>query len=73
MDNIKLYSTQCPKCRVITKKLEQKNIAFTEINCKEDTSSIEMLSAKGFKSMPVLQVGDEYFDFMKANKWIGEQ
>lgn len=73
MDNIKLYSTQCPKCRVITKKLEQKNIAFIEINCKEDTSSIEMLSAKGFKSMPVLQVGNEYFDFMKANKWIGEQ
>lgn len=73
MDNIKLYSTQCPKCRVITKKLEQKNINFTEINCKEDTASIEMLSVKGFKSMPVLQVGDEYFDFMKANKWIGEQ
>jgi hypothetical protein len=32
-----------------------------------------MLSGKGFKGMPVLQVGDEYFDFMKANKWIGEQ
>ena len=73
MDDIKLYSTQCPKCRVITKKLEQKNIEFTEINCKDDAASIEMLSAKGFKSMPVLQVGDEYFDFMKANKWIGEQ
>jgi hypothetical protein len=32
-----------------------------------------MLSGKGFKGMPVLQVGDEYFDFMKANKWIGAQ
>ena len=43
------------------------------INVKADTTYIEMLSGKGFKGMPVLQVGDEYFDFMKANKWIGEQ
>ena len=73
MNNIVLYSTHCPKCKVITKKLEQKNIAFTEVDCKVDTASIDMLSNKGFKAMPVLQVGDEYLDFMKANKWIGEQ
>lgn len=73
MERIVLYSTNCPKCKVITKKLEQKGINFTEIDCQADTTYIEMLSGKGFKGMPVLQVGDEYFDFMKANKWIGEQ
>lgn len=73
MDKIILYSTNCPRCKVICKKLQQKNLDFTEINCKTDTAYIEMLSSKGFKGMPVLQVGDEYFDFMKANKWIGEQ
>lgn len=73
MDKIILYSTNCPKCRVIAKKLEQKNIDFTEIDCKADTTYIEVLSGKGFKSMPVLQVGENYLDFMQANKWIGEQ
>ena len=73
MDKIILYSTNCPKCKVITKKLAQKGIDFTEIDCKADTTYIAMLSGKGFKGMPVLQVGDEYFDFMKANKWIGAQ
>ena len=73
MDKIILYSTNCPKCKVICKKLQQKEIEFTEIDCKTDTTYIEMLSGKGFRGMPVLQVGDEYFDFIKANKWIGEQ
>lgn len=73
MERIVLYSTNCPKCKVITKKLEQKGIDFTEIDCRADTTYIEMLSGKGFKGMPVLQVGDEYFDFMQANRWIGEQ
>lgn len=73
MDKIILYSTNCPKCRVICKKLTQKNIEFTEIDCKADTTYIAMLSGKGFSSMPVLQVGDQYLNFSQANKWIGEQ
>lgn len=73
MDKIILYSTNCPKCRVITKKLEQKNIEFTEIDCKTDETYLAMLSGKGFRSMPVLQVGDNFMDFMQANRWIGAQ
>lgn len=73
MDNIILYSTNCPKCKVICKKLAQKNIEFTEIDCKADATYISMLSGKGFSSMPVLQVGEQYFNFSQANKWIGEQ
>ena len=30
--DIKLYSTHCPKCIVLEKKLQQKNIPFEEIN-----------------------------------------
>lgn len=73
MDKIILYSTNCPKCKVITKKLAQKGIDFTEIDCKTDTTYIAMLSGKGFVGMPVLQVGEDFLDFSKANKWIGEQ
>lgn len=73
MDKIILYSTNCPKCKVIAKKLSLKNIEFTELDCKADQTYISMLSGKGFSSMPVLQVGERFFDFSKANKWIGEQ
>lgn len=73
MEKIILYSTNCPKCKVICKKLQQKGLGFTEIDCKADTTYIEVLAGKGFKSMPVLQVGENYYDFIKANKWIGEQ
>ncbi len=73
MDKIILYSTNCPKCKVIGKKLSMKNINFTEADCKTNTDYIEMLSSKGFHSMPVLQVGEQFFDFGQANKWIGEQ
>ena len=73
MNKIILYSTNCPKCKVIAKKLSLKNIEFTELDCKTDQTYISMLLGKGFSSMPVLQVGEQFFDFSKANKWIGEQ
>ena len=71
MEKITLYSTNCPKCKVITKKLQQKGIEFTEIDCKADPTYIEMLRGKGFSSMPIMQVGDEFLDFITANRWIG--
>lgn len=73
MKNIILYSTNCPKCKVIVKKLKQKGIDFTEIDCRADETYIPMLSGKGFTGMPILQVGEDFLDFSKANKWIGEQ
>ena len=71
MEKITLYSTNCPKCKVITKKLQQKGIEFTEIDCKTDPTYIEMLRGKGFSSMPIMQVGEEFLDFITANRWIG--
>ena len=66
MDNseIVLYSTHCPKCKVLETKLKQKGIQYTEI---DDVSG---LIEKGFKSAPVLKVGDKYLEFSDANKYI---
>jgi len=61
---VKLYTTHCPKCRVIETKLMQKNIAYTEITDKE-----EMIK-RGFKSAPVLEVDDKILNFGDANRWI---
>lgn len=64
MGNI-LYSTNCPKCKVLEKKLNNSNIDF-EINTNVDT----MLEL-GFMSAPVLVIeGQEPMEFKQACNWI---
>ena len=62
---IVLYSTNCPRCMVLEKKLKSTNIDFTINN---DIS--EMLSL-GFMEAPILQVDDKYMNFKEAIDWIG--
>ena len=66
--NIKLYSTNCPRCQVLEKKLVQKNMEFELVT---DFSPKEMRE-KGFMTAPILQVDDNYMDFTSANAWINE-
>lgn len=67
MQNVILYSTGCPQCRVLKRKLEEKGIIFTE-----NTDREKMLSLN-FVRVPVLEVDGERMDFSAANKWINEQ
>ena len=71
MDNIRLYSTHCPKCRVVEKKLEQAGIQYELIDAKGNNKVIDMLSAKGIRQMPVLEVEDKLLGFSEIIKWIG--
>lgn len=59
-----LYSTHCPKCNVIEKKLKQKNISYQEIN------DIEIIREKGYLTVPILEVDGLGMDFNTANNWI---
>ena len=62
-----LYSTGCPKCQVLKKKLDAAGINYTI------ESDIEIKKAKGFLQVPILEVDCKYMNFTEANKWIGEQ
>lgn len=64
---IKLYSTHCPRCNVITRKLNAKNIQFEEI------TSLDEMKALGFQSVPILEVDGVRMNFSEANKWINQQ
>lgn len=59
-----LYSTHCPKCEILKKKLAGKNVDFTEVN------DADIMLEKGFMSAPMLEVGDAVMSFSDANKWI---
>lgn len=61
-----LYSTNCPKCNILEKKLIQKELDFNLIT---DFDKKEMMK-KGFLAAPILVVDDEYMDFSTANNWI---
>ena len=62
--SIVLYSTGCPKCRVLKSKLEEKGIEFVENN------SIEEMTELGITQVPVLSVAGVLLDFKKAVTWV---
>ena len=65
--NVILYSTHCPKCKVLEIKLKQKNINYDEVN------DMNVMQEKGFKSVPKLEVDGIVYDFKEAVEWIGGQ
>ena len=64
---IVLYSTHCPRCTVLEKKLNDKNIKY-EIVDNED----EILKL-GIDVVPILKVDDELMSFGQAVKWVNSQ
>ena len=61
-----LYSTGCPKCKVLETKLNNKNVNYNVV-----TNVDEMLS-KGIKSAPVLEIDGNVMDFASAVKWVNQ-
>lgn len=61
---IKLFTTHCPKCCVLEKKLKQKNIVYEEI------SDVDVMKEKGYLTAPVLEIDGESMDFKTAVEWI---
>ena len=59
-----LYTTHCPKCKVLEKKLAAKNITYTEIT---DT---DVMLEMGFDATPMLEVDGQIMDFKAASDWI---
>ncbi len=64
--DIILYSTGCPKCKILKKKLEDKNIDYVE------NDDIETMISLGIEQVPVLSVDNKLFHFAEAVKWVNE-
>lgn len=61
-----LYSTGCPRCKILKQKLEEENISY-EIN--EDVDEMRSL---GIMTVPVLKVGDKLYNFSEVIQNIKE-
>lgn len=66
-----LYTTGCPKCKVLKKKLEDAKIEYI---IEESIESImEVCNTLGVTTVPILEVEEnKYLDFTEAIKWVGE-
>jgi hypothetical protein len=49
---------------VIEKKLQSKKLEYIEV------SDVEIMKAKGFTNVPMLDVDGNIMDFSTANEWI---
>ena len=64
---VTLYSTGCPKCKVLKRKLDSKNINYDTI------SDVNIIISKGINTVPVLEVDGNIMDFKTAVDWINER
>ena len=64
---ITLYTTNCPKCKVLESKLMDKKIPYV-IN-----ENIDNMLELGIRTAPVLEIEDKLLEFADAVKWVNEQ
>lgn len=65
--NVILYSTKCPRCNVLERKLSSSNIEFRLV---EDE---DLMIEKGFVESPMMEVDGEIMNFKKAIEWVNKQ
>ena len=65
--NVILYSTGCPKCNILKKKLADAKIDYRVI---ED---VDVMVSKGLKEVPWLEVDGNLMNFVDSSKWINER
>lgn len=63
-EEVIFYTTGCPKCAVLKKKMDQKHIFYKSVSSMD-----EMLKA-GLKSAPALRVDGALMGYSDAIQWI---
>ena len=67
MESVTLYSTHCPRCQVLEKKLTKAGIAYTVCD------DITFMRAQGWNEAPMLEVNGKIMDFRNAVEWINQR
>ena len=64
--NVVMYSTGCPKCKILKKKLDEKKVAY------EEETDVEKMKSKGIDRVPVLEVDGKLFSYSEAVKLVND-
>lgn len=69
MSLITIYSTGCPRCKILLKKLE--GIGMTDYNLITDIKEMEEV---GITAVPMMKIDDgPLLNFNKAIEWVNKQ
>jgi hypothetical protein len=60
------YTTGCPKCAILKKKLDAAHIPYTE------NRDVDEMQALGMTEAPALSVGGELMSFGDSVRWVNE-
>ena len=61
---ITLYSTHCPRCVMLEKKMGMKNIEY-KVN-----DDVDLMTEKGITTIPALEVDGKIMEFKEAVDWV---
>lgn len=64
MNQIVLYTTGCPKCLILEKKLKDKNVNYEVCN------DVDIMRDAGITSVPVLEICGKQLSFYDAVKYV---
>lgn len=64
---ITLYTTHCPKCKVLESKLNKKNIEY--YICED----VNIMQNKNIINLPSLEIDEKILSFKDAINWVNEQ
>lgn len=66
MDKIILYSNNCPRCKILKKKLDDNKINYEIID------NVDTMIEKGLSTVPVLEINGRMLDFKEAVEWVNK-
>lgn len=61
---VTLFSTGCPRCGVLKKKLAESGVSYKEV------TDVDEMLASGIMQAPQLLVDGDLLDFSEAIKWL---
>lgn len=62
--DIIMYTTHCPQCKVLERKLKNKGVKYTVVD------NVEVMVELGIKAAPVLSVDGTLMNFKESVNWI---
>ena len=63
---VKLYTTHCPKCKILEERLNEKKIKY------ETVDNIEELQKMNFKSVPNLEIDGKIYNYLESIKYLNK-
>ena len=63
---VKLYTTHCPKCKILEERLNEKKVKYEVID------NIEELQKMNFKSDPNLEIDGKIYKYLDSIRYLNK-